>query len=85
MNAIPNYVKIKGDFYEELTDPKKVGWFRAWLHNARYQNLRETVVMKKKKELKELDRLYRELKHASKHLLGYTVSLLFNYSKLFRS
>src|SRR3989344_6656378 len=55
MNAIPNYVKIKGDFYEELTDPKKVGWFRAWLHNARYQNLRETVKKYYKKGYTILD------------------------------
>ncbi len=33
---------------------------------------------------KELDTLYREFTHAAKHLLGYTISLEFNYSSLYR-
>lgn len=36
------------------------------------------------KEIQELDRLHREFKHAAKHLFGYTISLMFDYSKLFR-
>jgi len=43
MNLSLNYVKIKGTFYDELTDPKKVGRFRSWLHNARYQELSNSV------------------------------------------
>lgn len=38
----------------------------------------------RKKELQELDALFKEFRHAAKHLFGYTISLLFNYSKLLR-
>jgi len=37
-----------------------------------------------KKELLKLNSLFKELKHAAKHLFGYTISLVFNYSKLLR-
>lgn len=32
---------------------------------------------------KEIDALYLQFKHAAKHLLGYTISLVFDYSKLY--
>ncbi|HSX13691.1 MAG TPA: histidine decarboxylase [Chlamydiales bacterium] len=38
----------------------------------------------KKTEIKELKRLHREFSHAAKHLFGYTISLLFDYSKLYK-
>lgn len=38
----------------------------------------------KKNEIKELARLHREFSHALEHLFGYTISSLFDYSKLFK-
>ncbi|OGY32842.1 MAG: hypothetical protein A3A61_01435 [Candidatus Woykebacteria bacterium RIFCSPLOWO2_01_FULL_43_14] len=38
-----NYELIEGTFYDDQTDPKKVGKLRAWHHTSRYTNLNQTI------------------------------------------
>lgn len=44
MSSKVGYEDIPGEFYDDQTDPKKVGFFRAWHHSSRYKRLNQTVM-----------------------------------------
>ena len=38
-----DYASLEGSFYDDQTNPKKSGLFRAWLHTSRYVELNKTI------------------------------------------
>lgn len=50
-----SYEALSGSFYDDQTDPKKVGKLRAWHHSSRYKKLIETVNKYYKKGDKVVD------------------------------
>ncbi|MBI5224925.1 class I SAM-dependent methyltransferase [Candidatus Micrarchaeota archaeon] len=50
-----DYEEVGAKFYDEQTDSKKVGSFRAWYHTARYSEMRRLVNANYKKGLRVVD------------------------------